>query len=256
MFPILQVDTISINLPGMLLFLGLWIGITQSERYARKYNFETSVIFNLCLIGIAGGLVGARMVFALKYSAAFTTNLMSIISPNLLMLDFSGGLLGLFLASYIYGQRKKLPFFPSLDAVTPCLLIFSVALGFSNLSSGYAYGSPTSLPWGLPLWGALRHPTQIIEILFASLIAFLLWPENKFIQTNFFQKSGIRFFSFFVLAAFSRLILESLRGDTSFLIGSFRFPQIIAFLIMAISLILINIRLNQPVSALSDSQER
>jgi phosphatidylglycerol---prolipoprotein diacylglyceryl transferase len=256
MYPTIQIDTVAINTTAVLTLFSLWVGLARAEAIAQKNGFISTTVFNLCLIATAGGLIGARLGFVIHYLDAFLANLSSLISPNPLMLDLSGGILGIVLAGLIYIQRKKMPILKSLDAVVPCLLIFAIGLGLSHLASGYAFGAVTNLPWGLPLWGALRQPTQVFEILLASLWAFLLWPENPWVKVDFFQVDGVRFLAFFALTAFSRFLIEPLRGDASTFIGVFHLPQVLALGLMILSLALIWFRLqNQPIVTVSSEKE-
>ena len=76
--------------------------------------------------------------------------------------DFTFDLLG-------GGQRRHLPLWRSLNALTPSLSAFPVSVGVAHLSSGDAFGTPASMPWAIELWGARRHPTQVYEILLGLL---------------------------------------------------------------------------------------
>ena len=51
------------------------------------------------------------------------------------------------------------------------------------LLSGEAFGAPTSLPWGVPLFGAVRHPTQIYLAL-AALESLLAREKPKLFILN------------------------------------------------------------------------
>ena len=149
------------------------------------------------------------------------------------MLDPWGGIAIGLIAALIYGQRKQIAFWPFLDAVTPGLAFLGVALGFSHLASGSAFGMPTNLPWGIELWGAVRQPTQVYEILAASAILIAVWPGSR-ITTG--QPSGGAFLIFLASTAGARLFLEAFHGDSVVLVGGLRVAQIIAWVILAISL--------------------
>jgi phosphatidylglycerol:prolipoprotein diacylglycerol transferase len=126
-----------------------------------------------------------------------------------------------------------------LDVFTPALAIFSIFLGLSHLASGKAFGIPTSLPWGINLWGEKRHPSQVYEI-FAALIILLIfwWRFGK--QTI----PGALFLLIITATAGVRLFLETWRGDNMALIGGIRLSQLIAWFVMALGLILLDRRLS------------
>jgi phosphatidylglycerol---prolipoprotein diacylglyceryl transferase len=95
------------------------------------------------------------------------------------MLDWSGGAFLALLTAFIYGQRKKMPFWLTIDALTPGFAIFMIAYGFALLASGDAFGTAAQLPWSIYLWGEWRHPTQIYAILAAIAITTIVWPRSK-----------------------------------------------------------------------------
>jgi phosphatidylglycerol:prolipoprotein diacylglycerol transferase len=162
---------------------------------------------------------------------------------------FAGAAFGL-IAALVYGQRKSLTLWPALDALTPGLAVFAVFLGLSHLASGSAFGAPTRLPWGIDLWGAHRHPTQIYETILAGLIAWMVWPGLGFVRT---QTPGRRFLIFIALSAAARLFLEAFRGDSSLVLGGLRAAQIVAWVILAASLLALNL---QKQVAASNAAER
>lgn len=239
MFPILQLGPLAIQTPGLILLLGLWIGLGQMEKHAWRFNLASALLYNLVLIAIAAGLAGARLVYALRFPAAFQADPLSLLSPNPAMLDLQGGLLAAVLAALIYGQRKNMALWSTLDALTPALMVLAVALGAAHLASGEAFGAPTELPWGIELWGAVRHPTQVYEIVGSLLVALLLWPRGKPSRAAEMQAaaaSGWLFWSFAALTAGLRVFIEAFRGDSVLILGQFRLAQLAAWVILGISL--------------------
>ncbi len=136
------------------------------------------------------------------------------------------------IAAAVYSQRMNMSLWPTLDALTPAFAVFAAALSLSNLASGNAYGAPTKLPWGIDLWEATRHPTQIYETLGAGLILWYLWPGR--LKDNL--KPGIIVMQFVALSAISRLFFEAFRGDSLVTANNLRVAQIIAWMVLALSL--------------------
>ena len=119
----------------------------------------------------------------------------------------------------------------------------AIFLALAHLASGAAFGAETSLPWALELWGAKRHPSQIYEALAAALILLVCWPGRKTWRQN---PAGIYFLSFVALSAAARLFLEAFRGDSLTWLWGLRTNQIIAWLVLALSLWGIAVRRNIP----------
>ncbi|MEW5872590.1 MAG: prolipoprotein diacylglyceryl transferase family protein [Chloroflexota bacterium] len=244
MLPILRIGPLSIQLPGLILLLGAWLGLTLAELHARRHQISARDIYNLSLIALLSAIVGARLYYVLRYPNVFSQSLLSLFSLNPGLLDPIEGATTAAIAAIIYGQRRNLPFWSTLDALTPALACTMIAISLSNLSSGAAFGAPTSLPWGIELWGAHRHPTQIYETLAASLILFILWPGQSWLRASF---QGEYFLQLIAMSAAARLLLEAFRGDSLLWMGGFRAAQIIAWLILAGCLLAI--RYKQRLSA-------
>jgi phosphatidylglycerol:prolipoprotein diacylglycerol transferase len=119
-----------------------------------------------------------------------------------------------------------------LDALTPFFAITALGIGLAHLASGSAFGKETSLPWGMELWGAIRHPSQIYEVFASLLILGLVWFQKMD------SRPGTHFLTFAALTSGSRLFLEAFRGDSSLILGGLRAEQIFAWGALAISLYL------------------
>jgi phosphatidylglycerol:prolipoprotein diacylglycerol transferase len=221
---------------------GLWLGLTLSERRAKRNEENSNILYNLVFLAVIGGLIGARVSYALAYPAVFTANPLDLISINPGLLDPFGGILIGTATAFIYGMRKKLPLWQTLDALTPMLAVMAIALGISHLASGNAFGAPTSLPWAIHLWGTSRHPTQVYEIILATIILVAVQLINR---TSIAKLPGFTFLAFITLTSATRLFGEAFRGDSMLTFGGLRIAQITAWLILAVCLFLLGKRIQQ-----------
>ncbi len=153
MLPILQVGPLAIQLPGLLLLAGVYVGSSVIEKQARKLRLPVAALSNMVFIGLVAGLLGARLRYAARYLSVYMDNPLSLLSLNPTTLAPAEGVLTGLLAAIIYAQRKRLPTWDTLDTMAPGLAAFSVVLGFSHLASGDAFGAPSELPWAIELWG-------------------------------------------------------------------------------------------------------
>jgi phosphatidylglycerol:prolipoprotein diacylglycerol transferase len=233
MLPTLQVGPLAVPVPALLVLLGIWLGLSLAERAAPRYGVDPNHLYNLVLIALVGGLVGARLAYALRYPALFAGRPLDLLSRDLALLDPLGGVAIALIAALVYAQRRQMPFWSTLDALTPGLAVMGVGLGLSHLASGSAFGSPSNLPWAIELWGAPRHPVQVYETILAALILVAVWPAKGWIRPT---RPGMLFLSFTALSALSRLFLEAFRGDSTLWFDGLRSAQIIAWLVLAASL--------------------
>ena len=232
MLPYITVVGLALPVPALTLLVGIWIGTALAEKNAHRHIIKAENLYNLVFTALIAGIIGARLAYVIRFPAAFTTNPASLISLNFGLFDMVGGVAIGLIAAVVYSQRRNMSLWPTLDALTPVFAVFAVALSLSNLASGNAYGAPTKLPWGIDLWGAARHPTQIYETLGAGLILWCLWPGR--LKSNL--KPGIIFMQFVALSAISRLFFEAFRGDSLVTANNLRVAQIIAWMVLALSL--------------------
>jgi phosphatidylglycerol:prolipoprotein diacylglycerol transferase len=239
MLPVLQVGPLALQTPGLVLLLGIWAGLWLAEHGAHRHRIESTHLYNLALVALLSGLVGGRLFYVLSYPSAFSASPRSIFSLNPGLFDIWGALFSGLLAALLYGNRKKLAFWPTLDALTPGLAMVTIALSLSNLASGNGFGAPTQLPWAIELWGAHRHPSQIYEALAALVIlAIVLFMQ----RSEKMKIPGLLFLAFLALSAGARLFLEAFRGDSVLLPNGWRVAQLSAWLLLAACLWLIQRR--------------
>ncbi len=213
----------------ILVFAALWLGLFLAEKRSERHGISKDALNNLTFYSLIAYLIGGRVLFALANLSAFTPTPLSIFSPNPDLFDPASGLITMILVGLIYGQRQKLPLWGALDALTPLFATLAIGLHLAHLAAGTAFGSPTTLPWGIDLWNAARHPTQIYELIASLIILGLLW----------FRKSdsppGILFLNFTALTAGARLFLEAFRGGSILVFGEFRSAQAIAWVVLIVT---------------------
>ena len=235
MFPIIQIGPMALQAPGLILLIGLWLGLVVAERLAPRFQANSNNVYNLVFVALIAGVLGARVSYVLQNHEVFLQSPLNIFSLNPGLLDPLGGVAVGLIAALVYGNRKKIAWRPTLDAITPFLSVMWIAIGISNLASGDVFGVETSLPWGIDLWGTMRHPTQIYQILVGCITLGIIWPRTG--STSLVQKvPGETFVGFLALSAGAWLIIEAFRGDSVVLSNGIRVTQVVAWLVLAVSL--------------------
>jgi phosphatidylglycerol:prolipoprotein diacylglycerol transferase len=236
MLPVLQLGPLALQLPGLLILLGIWMGLSLAEKFAIKRHFPVESLYNLVFSALTVGLVGARLGSLLQAPQAFWASPLSLFSLNPALLDPISGVAAGLAASLWYGKRNHLPGWATLDALTPLLAMGMLGLALAHIASGQAYGAVTSLPWSIELWGARRHPSQFYELAAATLILLSLGRRSQ--QAD--AAAGSLFAIFVALTAGLRLFLEAFRGDSTLLPGGIRSAQVLAWLALATALVLLH----------------
>ncbi len=227
MLPAIHLGPLMLQMPGLMLLLGLWLGLEAASRFAPRLRISGETLANVVLIGLGVGVVAARLGYAARFPDAYLSAPLSLFSLNPQTLDWSIGILAGLAAAWLYTQRKQIPLRATLDALSPGIAVFAVFVGLAHIASGDAYGMPTSLPWGIDLWGATRHPTQFYETILALAIAAWIAREARHANSDgtlFLQTTG--------LLAAARLFVEAFRGDSATLTGGIRVAQIAALLVI------------------------
>jgi phosphatidylglycerol:prolipoprotein diacylglycerol transferase len=214
----------------ILLLAALWLGLALAEKRAERHGVLRDPLSNLVYFSLLGYIVGGRLFYAVSNFSIFIQSPLSLFSLNVGLFDSFAALASAGIAGFMYGSRQHLPFWSTLDALTPLFAVIVIGLSLSHLAAGSAFGSPTDLPWGIDLWNATRHPTQIYSLIAALSIFGLIW----FRQPG--SPAGSDFLLFAALTAGARLFLEAFRGDSMLTFGGLRLAQIIAWMVLAAAL--------------------
>ncbi len=236
MLPIISIGPAAFPVSGLVILAGIWIGLILAERSSESRGISANDLNNLVFISAITGLLSARIGFIIENFKMFTPDPLSALSLRPVYLDAVIGAFAALISAAIYAQRKQLPAGNLLDALTPFFAVFWISMGLANLASGSAFGSTTELPWGIFLWGEVRHPTQIYHIITSVLILVLLFPGSGVLCSS---KPGITFLQFSALTSASALLIEGFRGDSSLIFSGIRQNQLFAWLILATSLFIL-----------------
>ena len=223
----------------ILLVAAAWLGLTLTEKRAERHRISKENINNIIFYGLLAFVIGGRLSFILQNTIAFIKSPLGIISVNPDMFDPAGGTAVAFLVALIYGQRSGLLFWDTLDALTPFFAILSIGMGLGHLAAGKAFGKETDLAWGINLWNATRHPTQLYETFASLLIFILLWFKRHD------PRPGILFLTFAALTAGSQLFIQAFRGDSILILNGIKQEQVVALAALAGIFILLEYRIKE-----------
>lgn len=219
----------------ILLLLAGWLGLHLAEKRTERHGVGREDLNNLIYYGLFAFVAGGRLLFVLQNLSAFKKPL-DAVSLNLDLFDLPGAAASALVVVLVYGQRRGLRFWSALDALTPFFAVLAVGFGLSRLAAGAAFGAETNLPWGIELWGAKRHPTQVYETAASLLIFALVWFQRQ-------ARPGVLFLSFAALTAASQVFIQGFRGDSVLLAGGLRLGQAMAWAALAAAFVFLERRL-------------
>jgi phosphatidylglycerol:prolipoprotein diacylglycerol transferase len=207
---------------GFLVASGVLLGLWMSVRNARFQGIDPEKVWNLGIIVVLCGIVGAKILYIVNDWSRYKENLGDIFSLNTLQAGgvFSGGLVAALLAAAWYIRRSHLPALATVDCFAPGLALGHAIGRLGCFSAGCCYGKATQAWWGVvftnplanqlvgtPL-GVHLHPTQLIEAV-AEVLNFMLL--SWLIQRK--KCDGQVFGTFMILYGIARFFIEFLRGD-------------------------------------------
>lgn len=223
----------------ILLVIAAWVGLALAEKHAERHGLSKDELNNITFYGLLAFVIGGRLSFILQNIPTFIKSPSGIVSINPDIFDPIGAAAVAVIVALVYGQRRSLSLWPTLDALTPFIAILMTGIGLSHLAAGTAFGKETSLPWGIDLWNATRHPTQIYETLASLLIFGLLWFQKQS------PRPGILFLTYLAFTAGAHLIIQAFRGDSALIFNSLNQNQVIAWIVLALSFLSIEYQIKQ-----------
>lgn len=160
---------------------------------------------------ILGLIVGARLGYVIFYNLGFyIENPLEIFILWHGGMSFHGGLIGSFLAGYIFMRRKKIRFFSIADLIIPTCPPGLMFGRIGNFINGELFGKPSDVPWAMifPQGGTVpRHPSQLYEAFLEGLVLFIiLW-----IYKGYKKREGDVFALFLILYGAFRIFCEFFR---------------------------------------------
>jgi phosphatidylglycerol:prolipoprotein diacylglycerol transferase len=148
--------TIPIYAYGLMMVIGFLAAAHLAKHLAGRCGLNGELFINAALIGLLGGIVGARLSHIIENLGEFTRsdrtawqNLVNMIDLRSGGLTYYGGFLLAFPTLVGYGLWKRVPVRLGMDIVAPCLM---VGLGFGRIGcflNGCCYGAPCDLPWAV-----------------------------------------------------------------------------------------------------------
>ena len=98
-------------------------------------------------------------------------------------MSFHGGMLGVFIAMWIFGKKQNCTMLQLTDIIAPLCPIGLGAGRLGNFINSELWGRTTDVPWGMvfPNGGLLpRHPSQLYEAFLEGLVFFvILWIYTR-----------------------------------------------------------------------------
>ena len=222
----------SIAYYGIVIVTGMMIAIWIAQREAKRTGQNPEQYLDLAMIGIAAGILGARIYYVIFAWDYYKDDLLSIFNIRQGGLAIYGGIIGACIAVVIYSRKKKQNFSLLMDTASLSIVFGQIMGRWGNFFNREAFGDYTNNLFAMQLpVSAVRaneitqkmwdhvvtvngveyiqvHPTFLYESLWnVGVLLFLFWfrKRKKF--------NGEVFLMYLIGYGLGRIWIEGLRTD-------------------------------------------
>lgn len=209
-FNAIHLGPITIYVWGIMVALGILAGLILATREAKRKKLDAEEIYNIGIISVVSGILGARLVFALENPGALDSfwDFFKVWEGGL---AFHGGFFGALAFGFAYIKIKKLDFKKYLDTFAPSIAIGHAIGRIGCILTGLHIGKETTSPLGVYYDGAVRHLTPLYEMVgLVVLFLFLMKIRQK---DGIEKKGGFLFVIYLTGYSALRFVVEFFRAD-------------------------------------------
>ncbi|MDQ4149354.1 MAG: prolipoprotein diacylglyceryl transferase [Actinomycetota bacterium] len=226
--PRIELGPFSVSPHGIGIALGYFVGTLVMVRRARARGFNEDHAWNAAAVAVIGAIIGARVAYVVGHAEEFASPLewLQIYRGGI---SLFGGLIGGFLAAFLYTRIKKISFPVLADLGAPGLAIGTAIGRIGDLAIGDHLGKPTSRWWG---WryeggelisppaciyptpsgciqpGTVVHQTALYDMVWSlAIFLILLWIDRRA------RRPGTLILVWALLYSSGRIVTDFLRVD-------------------------------------------
>ena len=223
---------LSIAYYGIVIVTGMMIAIWIAQREAKRTGQNPEQYLDLAMIGIAAGILGARIYYVVFAWDYYKDDLLSIFNIRQGGLAIYGGIIGACIAVVIYSRKKKQSFGLLMDTASMSIVFGQIMGRWGNFFNREAFGDYTNNLFAMQLpVSAVRaneitqkmwdhvvtvngveyiqvHPTFLYESLWnVGVLLFLFWFRKRK------KLNGEVFLMYLIGYGLGRIWIEGLRTD-------------------------------------------
>jgi phosphatidylglycerol---prolipoprotein diacylglyceryl transferase len=272
--PRIPIGNLSVSPHGVGIAIGYFLGATLMARRARRTGFNEDHAWNAAVVGVLGAIVGARVAYIVGHPEQFRSAVeyLQIYKGGISLM---GGLIGGFLAAYLYCRAKKLDFLRLADLGAPGLAIGTAIGRIGDLVIGDHLGTPTDGFWGWEYQGGelissppcdpsvypspngciqpgmVVHQTALYDSLWSLVIFFILMRLDRKPRPK-----GFLVLTWAALYSIGRILTDLVRVDKTWFGTGLTGSQLTAVVVLVLSLFfLIRLRKARPAVATATAAE-
>jgi phosphatidylglycerol---prolipoprotein diacylglyceryl transferase len=222
-----QIGPLPVYWYGIGYAVGLAAAYLVMVRLARRAGEDPDSLGNGMIVVAIAALIGGRLYHVIDQWALYQNDPIKIFLPPYSGLGVYGGIATGTIAGFLYARYKRVPVLRWADIVAAGLFTMQAVARWGNFFNQELYGSPTTLPWGIPIDCAHRiaaypcgtdfpestlfHPLFLYESLSGLLgVIFIVWLGFR---ARRWLRPGDLLLVFFIWYGLVRFVLETFRED-------------------------------------------
>jgi phosphatidylglycerol:prolipoprotein diacylglycerol transferase len=229
-----QIGSFEIRWYGVLISFGVILAILLAGYNCQKKNIDFDLILDGFFVAFPAAIIGARMYYVVFEFENYKNNLIDMFNIRKGGLAIHGGLIGAFLAIYVFSKVRKIAIVKYLDVAAPSIILAQAIGRWGNFMNGEAHGGevsygfishfPNFIQRGMNIGETYYNPTFLYEsiwnIIVCIILLVILYKKRN-------QDNGIVIASYMVLYSLGRVVIEGLRTD-SLMLGNIRVAQLVS----------------------------
>lgn len=226
---------------GLMIAIGIIAAYLNTERLAKKAGLDPDPVFNILIIGVGFGLIGAKLLYYITILDEIIANPKLLLNITEGFVVYGGIILGIVMAA-LYCRKKQLPFLKYLDAAAPSIALAQGFGRFGCFLAGCCYGMEMDCPISITFTDSAYapnnvplFPSQLVSSAFDFAHFFVLCALYKKNKTP--GKIGAFYLIFYSIG---RFIIEFFRGDLARgSVGTLSTSQFISIFVALAGIILV-----------------
>ena len=229
-----QIGSFEVRWYGVLIAFGVIVAMLLASYNCKKKDVDFDIILDGFFVAFPTAIIGARMYYVAFEFENYKENLIDVFKIRQGGLAIHGGLIGAFLAVFIFAKIKKISILKYIDIAAPSIILAQSIGRWGNFMNGEAHGGevtykfiskfPNFIQKGMNIGGMYYHPTFLYESIWNLIVCVILLVILYKKRDN---NDGIVIASYMILYSLGRVFIEGLRTD-SLMLGNIRVAQLIS----------------------------
>ncbi|HNX64406.1 MAG TPA: prolipoprotein diacylglyceryl transferase [Oscillospiraceae bacterium] len=227
---------------GILIAIGMLLAMMYCFKRIKEFGLDSDRVIDAVVFGLIGAMIGARAYYVIFDADVTFAEFFRFRDGGLAIY---GGLIGGLLVGGIAAKIRKVKILPLFDLAAAGFVIGQAVGRWGNFVNKEAFGSQTSLPWGMSsasIQYMLAPGSDTLVMAHPCFLYESLWCILGFILIHFYIKhrkfDGEIFLMYSAWYGFGRFFIEGLRTDSLYL-GLIRVSQLLAIICVVIAVFLI-----------------